>query len=363
MEDKNCSAQAKRPFTKRIGRAIIWFFAVMLVLTFLSRAVSDALKARVSVGYVSNSALDQSLSGTGAWTSGDTLLFTTYYTRRITKVYVQPGQSIQEGDPLFAYDVSTVSGGKSVTTRKVDAAQKALDLAKSNVEGAEDPAYAEAAVESAERALEFAQFTYAQTYAIQNGGIVRATFSGTLLSCDLSAGKASAAGESGLQISLGALQLSIEISAKQAERISIGDAVCLYRDGKQEDKTAEVVSVSTPDTEGNVKVICRDDSGQTRVIGAEQEWKIRKQSQQYGTCVPLEALRQGSADDYYVFVLTGKQTILGEQFEAQKVSVDLIAHDDSHAAVECSLAGDEKLITTCSKEIQDGDLVVENDGD
>lgn len=363
MEDKIGSAQAKGPFTKKIGRAIIWFFAGMLALTFLSRAASDALKAKVSIGYVSNSALDLSLSGTGAWTPGGTLFFTTYYTRRITKVYVQPGQSIQQGDPLFAYDVGTVSGGKSVSDRKVKAAQKALDLAKANLENAADPAYAEATVENAERALEFVQFTYAQTYALQHGGVVRATFSGTLLSCDLSAGKASAAGESGLLISLGAPQFLIGIPAKQAEKISIGDAVCLYRDGKQEDKTAKVVSVSTPNAEGNVEVICRDDSGETRVIGAEQEWKIRKQSKPYNTCVPLEALRQGGANEYYVFVLTEKQTILGEQLVAEKVDVSLIAHDGSYAAVECSLTDDAKLITTCSKEIQDGDLVVKNDGD
>ena len=363
MEDNNRPAQAKRPFVKRIGRAIIWFFAAMLALTFLSRAASDALKAKVSTGYISSSALDQSLSGTGAWAPGDTLFFTTYYTRRITKVYVQPGQTIKEGDPLFAYDVGTVSGGKAVTERKVQAAEKAYELAKANMENAADPAYAEAAAESAERALEFAQFTYTQTYALQNGGIVRSTFSGTLLSCDLNAGKASVSGESGLKISLGAPRFQICISAKQAEKISIGDAVCLYRDGKQEDETAEVVSVSTPDTEGNVEVVCRDDSGQTRVIGAEQEWKIRKQSAQYSACVPLEALRQGGTNEYYVFVLIGKQTILGEQLAAQKVSVELIAHDDIHAAVEGSLAGDEKLIAACSKEIQDGDLVVENDGD
>jgi len=111
MEDTNRSAcAAAKPFKKRIGRAILWFFAGMIVLTFVSRAASDALKAKVSVGYVSTSSLDQSLNGTGTWTAGETLLFTTYYTRRITKVYVQPGQAIEEGAPLFAYDVSTVSG-------------------------------------------------------------------------------------------------------------------------------------------------------------------------------------------------------------------------------------------------------------
>ena len=362
MEDTSRSAQTDRPFAKRIGRAIIWFFAVMLVLTFVSRAASDALRAKISVGYVSSSSLDQSLNGTGKWTSGETLLFTTYYTRRITRVYVQPGQAFQEGDPLFAYDVGTISGGKSVNDRKVRAAQKALDLAIANQENAEDASFAAAVVENAERALQFARFMYAQNYALQNGGVVRATFSGTLISCELSAGKASVSGESGLTVSLGAPQLLISISAKQAERVSIGDAVSLYRDGKQEDQTASVVSISTPDTDGNVTILCQDDSGQTRVIGSEQDWKIRKQSKQYSTCVPLEALRQGGTDEYYVLVLTEKQTILGKQLVAEKVEAELIAHDLTHAAIEANLTEDVKLITTCSKEVQDGDLVIEHDG-
>jgi hypothetical protein len=183
------------------------------------------------------------------------------------------------------------------------------------------------------------------------------------LSCNLSAGKASSSGESGLEISLGAPQFFLHITAKAAERVLIGAAVNLYRDGKQENQTAKVVSVSTPGADGNVEVLCRDDSGETRVIGSEQDWKIRMQSKQYDTCVPLEALRQGSANEYYVLVLTEKQTILGVQLAAEKVSVDLIAHDGSHAAIEGNLTGEEKLITACSKEVQDGDLVVENEGE
>ena len=362
MEDTTRSAQTNQTFAKRIGRVIIWFFVVMFVLTFVSRAASDALKAKVSVGYVSSSALDQSLSGTGKWTTGETLLFTTCYTRRITRVYVQPGQPFQEGDPLFSYDVGTVSGSKNVNDRKVKAAQKALDLANEEQKNAVDAACAAAVVENAERALQFARFMYAQNYALRNGGVVLATFSGTLISCDLSAGKASTAGESGLIVSLGAPQLQISVSAKQAERISIGDAVNLYRDGKQEDKTASVVSISPPDPDGNVKILCQDDSGQTRVIGSEQDWKIRKQSKQYSACVPLEALRQGGTNEYYVLVLSEKQTILGTQLVAEKVPVELIAHDLSHAAIDGSLNENVKLITTCSKEVQDGDLVMEHDG-
>ena len=215
MEQDSNSDKKQSTFARKAGRALIWFFAIMFALTFLSRAVSDALKAKVSVGYTSKASLDESVDGTGKWESGETQFYTTYYTRRISKVYVRPGQTIAIGDPLFAYDVATVGGGKKVTDRKVVAAERALKVAKKAQETADDPAYAQSVVDNAEQALRFAQFTYAQTWALQNGGVVRATFEGVLLSCDLSVGKPSTAGSSGLEISLGAPRVSMKLEAKK----------------------------------------------------------------------------------------------------------------------------------------------------
>ncbi|MEN6419971.1 MAG: hypothetical protein ABFC73_13730 [Clostridiaceae bacterium] len=360
MEENQQTERAVKPLPKRIGRALLWFFAAMLVLTFVSRAASDALKARVSIGYLSSSSLDQSLTGSGSWVSGNTQFYTTYYTRRISKVYVQPGQQVKEGDPLFAYDVATVSGGKTASDRKVTASEKALEQAQKNLETAEDKAYAGRVVESAAQALDYARFTFAQTSALQNGGVVLATFSGTILSSDLSPGKASVSGSSGLEVALGDALFQFTVTAKEAERISIGDSVSLFSsEGKQEKKPLEVVSISVPDADGKVSVRCGGGDG--RAIGSAQDWKLKNQSGQYETCVPLEALRQGGSNEYYVLVLVEKQTILGTQLAAKRVDVDLIAHDGSHAAVEGELTREDKLITVCSKEIKDGDLVVKND--
>lgn len=360
MEVSQQAERAEKPLPKRIGRALIWFFALMLILTFVSRAASDALKARVSIGYLSSSSLDLSLTGSGSWVSGNTQFYTTYYTRRISKLYVQPGQRVKEGDPLFAYDVATVAGGKTVSNRKVIAAEKALEQAKKQLETAEDKAYAGRVVESAAQALDYARFTFAQNSALQNGGVVCATFNGTILSCDLTPGKASESGTSGLEVALGDALFQFTVTAKDAERVSLGDSVSLFSEGKQEKQQLEVVSISVPDADGNVTVRCSG-GGDGRTIGLEQDWKLKKQSGQYDGCVPLEALRQGGSDDYYVLVLVEKQTILGAQLAAKRVSVELLAHDGSHAAVSGELTRDDKLISACSKEIKDGDLVVKND--
>ena len=302
--DQGATSETKQmTFTRRIGRALIWFFAAMLALTFLSRAASDALKAKVSVGYLGMYSLDQGLSGTGKWESGDTQFYTTYFSRRVSKIYVKPGQTIHPGDPLFAYDVSTVEGGKAVSDRKVSAAQRALDTAKKNLETADDPAFAQSVVENAEQALRFAQFTYAQNWALRNGGVVCATFEGVLLKCDLEVGKSSTAGSSGLEIALGTPQLSMLVDAKEAERVLIGDTVTLYRDGSPEQTTLRVDSISMPNADEKVTLLCAGVGDGTHAIGTEQEWSIRKKSGQYNSCIPMEALRQGGAEEYYVFVL------------------------------------------------------------
>ena len=360
------SEHAQKPFVKRIARILIWFVAAMLALTFLSRAASDALKAKVSVGYTSAGLLDLSVSGSGKWACGETQFFTTYFARRISKVFVKPGQTVAEGDPLFAYDVSTVTGGKKVSDQKLAAAQRALEKAKAELVQQPDSTYAARTVENAEQALLFSQFTYEQYVALQNGGVVRAPCAGTVISSDLVAGKASVAGTSGLEIALGTPQLELRISKKEAERVAIDDEIVLMRDGKPEDETLRVRSISAPDAEEMVTVLgtqSGEGTGKTeRKIGSAQDWKIRKKSGQYDTCVPLEALRQSGGDTYYVYVIREAATILGTELEAQRVDVDLLAHDDKRAAVDAELTSEDRLITACSKEISDGDRVVLHGG-
>lgn len=358
-------APAETPHTKslarRAGKALIWFFVIALALTYLSRALGDSLKARVRVGYTSASMLDESVEGTGTWTVGETQLYTTYFVRRISQVYVKAGQRIEVGTPLFAYDVSTVSGKQAVSDNKLRAAKRALERAEAALETAEDPENAQRVVDSARQALLYAEFTYAQYDSIQNGGVVRATFSGTLVSCDLTAGKASVAGSTGFTVAPDGVAFSLRVPAKEAERIAPGDSVVLFDNGQKEDAPLTVESVSAPDAENNVTVLCAGDGGRERLIGAKQEWTIKKQSQKYNLCVPITALRQSGPDSYYVLVLSEKETILGTELYAAKVPVTLLARDSARAAVEGNLSERDKLITESSKELRDGDLVVEQD--
>lgn len=356
------TSQNKRSVAKKAGVALIWFFIIVLLLTYLSRAVSKSLKATVETGYLSTGMLDRSLEGTGKWVVGGTQLYTTYFTRRIIAIYVQPGQTVTEGDPLFSYDVSTVTGGKTVSKKNVVAAEEAVAKAEAALENAEDPAYAQKVLESAKQALEYAKFTFAQYYALQNGGVVRASFSGTLVKCDLSVGKSSTAGSTGFEVAPDGVFFTLNLSEKEAERIAVGDRVILLGDGEKTGDTLTIERIDAPDAEGIVPVVCSGDSKEQHLNGEAQDWRIEKQSQKYQALVPIAALRQSGPDQYYVLVLTEKETILGTEQIVEERSVKLLEHDDTRAAIDAGVLSDnDRLVTVSSKELRSGDVVVEKD--
>ena len=85
---------------------------------------------------------------------------------------------------------------------------------------------------------------------------------------------------------------------------------------------------------------------------------VSSKSKKYGTCVPLSALRQGEGSDYYVLVVTEKETVLGEELTAKKVDVKVEKRDGEYAAVtEGSLGRNDKIIIDSNKTIEDGDRV------
>ena len=92
-----------------------------------------------------------------------------------------------------------------------------------------------------------------------------------------------------------------------------------------------------------------DDSG---------EIVVSSKSKKYGTCVPLSALRQGEGTDYYVLVVTEKETVLGEELIAKRIDVRVEKRDCEYAAVtDGVLARNDKIIIDSNKTVEDGDRV------
>ncbi|MEG1524817.1 MAG: hypothetical protein RRZ24_06255 [Clostridia bacterium] len=360
---------------KRALSTFIWFFIIMLMLTFLSRSASRALMAKVTIKYPGSGVIDLSIRGTGKWVPGETKTLRLKYPRRINHVFFTVGQWIEIGDSLFSYDVTTTAGGHKVSSTKIDSAKKKLRTAQSAldeaVSGLPEGSHTDsAAVQSlrdwlttAERAVQYETFAYEQNYAIQmREGLVQSTIGGLIVKHDLVEGKTVTPNTESIQISPEGSRLELSVSAETAKALSFGDVVTLTENGKELSDTAKIIKLGLPDADGNIAVQCSVQSCDlTPILGNPQDLIIKKQSIRYDLIVPIEALRQSGADQLFVLVLDEKKTVMGTQLTVRSVNVELLCRDTNRAAVTGALSQQDRLIATSSKQLTAGDFVVIQD--
>ena len=111
----------KRTVSQHAKRGLIWFFTVMLALTFLSRAASEALLAKVSVKGISGGMIDQSISGNGIWTAANARQQRPEYEGlRVEELFVHTGMEVREGDALYSYELSSIQAAQADLSLKIE---------------------------------------------------------------------------------------------------------------------------------------------------------------------------------------------------------------------------------------------------
>lgn len=83
---------------------------------------------------------------------------------------------------------------------------------------------------------------------------------------------------------------------------------------------------------------------------------IVKESSKYDYCVPLSALHS-DGDNYFLYVLGEKSTVLGTEQTASKVDVEILDKNAEYVAVDGFFDWDQQFILTSSKTLNDGDRV------
>lgn len=92
-------------------------------------------------------------------------------------------------------------------------------------------------------------------------------------------------------------------------------------------------------------------------IGDSAEMIVEKKSKTYPVCVPIQALHQANGVNY-VYVVGEKDTILGKQLTAVKMSVTVQEQNEMYAALaDGCLASDERVIKDSNKTIDEGSPV------
>jgi hypothetical protein len=156
---------------------------------------------------------------------------------------------------------------------------------------------------------------------------------------------------------------TLVISEEQLEYVDTGNKATIKFADTKEKKEGEVQSVvayagqNTTGYQVNILIHAEDDS----LAGKQVNVVIEKDSIQYDALIPTAALCKDNVG-YYVLTLQQSDSVLGDGYEAKRMSVDLLDSDKTYCAVR-GLPTDESVIIASTGDIADGsDVYYEGDG-
>ena len=180
--------------------------------------------------------------------------------------------------------------------------------------------------------------------------------SGTVTSLSYTAGEEFAADVTIATIAISEKGYTMEFSAtnEQCRNINIGDRAELqyYYYGSEPEITVTAFK-NDQSNPGRGKIVVLSVTGDDITAGQTLNFTLGNNIRSYDKVVPNSALRE-DANGKFVFVVESKSTPLGNRYTARRVSVEVIASDETSSALSGDLVGGEFIITTSSAPVSDG---------
>ena len=186
---------------------------------------------------------------------------------------------------------------------------------------------------------------------------IKANVSGTISAINATPGKTASADSAIAVIDVvdRGYTIKVPVTAQQAKQVKVGDTadVTNYYWGNDITATLEAIAPD-PAKPGQGKLLIFRITGEIDA-GASITLSIGQKSASFDAIVPKSALRSDTNGDF-VLVLTSKSTPLGNRYYATRVDVQILAQDDTSAAVS-GVSQNDYVITTASKPLEAGTQV------
>ncbi len=153
------------------------------------------------------------------------------------------------------------------------------------------------------------------------------------------------------------LYYTAEIEKDELDYAAVGDAVVLKKEGKERG-SFQIDAIEMMEN-GNALVTVRMDAEAAEEfrLGEALSMEIRQEVLLHSSAVPVTALHEENGQ-YYVYVTEQVETVLGEEYRARRIEVELLDKNDSYAAIEeGTLAKDAQVIVDSSRYIDAGSKV------
>lgn len=183
-------------------------------------------------------------------------------------------------------------------------------------------------------------------------GEVRAFTDGTVVDMEVLEGRTST-GEELVSLTTGGAWFEGTFQ-KEDQKLAVGDTIQITVPGTQ--RPAEAV-ISRMNLLGDQDGIFQADLEDGRLtLGTVTRYSSSRQSDVFDKVIPLSGLRK-DMKGYYCLVARPVNTILGEEFRAQRVDVQVLVQGNEEAAVDGALFETDKVITGENKSIGEGSRV------
>ncbi len=153
--------------------------------------------------------------------------------------------------------------------------------------------------------------------------------------------------------------LQARLSKEQARYVSEGTRMQMKYETVSAGKQSKegVVSYMEPQEDGSI-LIQLDVTDQGMELGQQVTLESTWQSENYSLVIPLSALHQDSNGSDYVYILRQQNGILGVEWHAGILYVDVVDQNSRYAAVEsASLSEETQIILTASQDLKDNAAV------
>ena len=194
----------------------------------------------------------------------------------------------------------------------------------------------------------------AELQAESVGAEVTANVSGQISSLNVTAGRDAVAGDTLAVIEVvdRGYTVKLPVTNEQSQKVRIGDKadVTNYYWGEQLDVTLTSI-ITDPSNPGQGKLLVFTLTGDVS-SGQNVTLSVGERSANFDAVIPNSALRTDT-NGTFVLVLTVKHSPLGNRYIATRVDVNVLAQDDTTAAVSGLSMGDY-VITTSSKPLEAG---------
>lgn len=192
---------------------------------------------------------------------------------------------------------------------------------------------------------------------LREGGRITAPQDGTVTGVLISTGQKTVdTAAFTVAVTGGGVKLATAVPKSDASYVQAKDAVSVEKNGvTYEDFT---VSAIKQKEDGSLSITVESEGNEEAfAVGESVKIKVVKQSELYGTTVPLSAVHIEQSGSY-VYVLSEKETVLGTQQFAQKIDVFVLEKNGTYAALrEGVLGGGSQVIVDSDQYISAGDRV------